>query len=151
MIGPFEELLKDLGKELGLALKIDQKNACSIQIHAHLIIQLQLDTAQENLWIFSQLVDTPPGKFRENIFKETLKANYKKDPIIASFGYLSSTNQLAIFQKYPLSILDGKRLAGFLGAFLELGEVWREAILSGQSAPLSAQGTPKESNPFGLK
>jgi len=149
MINQFEELLQDLGKVFHLDLHVDRKSACSIQIHPHFIIQLQLDASQENLYIFSKLIDTPPGKFRENILKEALKANALPDPRVGVLGYIAATNQLAIFQKYPLSLLNGNRLSGFLGAFMEMADSWREAIASGQSAPLISQNIA--SNPFGMK
>lgn len=137
MINQFEELLHALGKVFHLSLHIDRSNACSIQIHENLIIQLQLDVSQENLWIFSKLFEVPPGKFRENILTEALKANALPDPRTGVFGYLAATNQLALFQKYPLSILTGERLSGFIGAFLEMADSWRTAIANGQSAPAS--------------
>lgn len=145
MISQFEELLHELGQMFELELRIDRHNACSLQIHGRITIQLQLDTSQENLWIFSKVIETPPGKFRENILKEALKANARSDPKAGIFGYLSSTNQLILFQKYPLFILNGERLSGCVGAFLEMAESWQEAIANGQSAPLSQR---QETTPF---
>lgn len=136
MIGRFEELLHQLSAVFDLKLHVDREHACSIQVHPHLILQLQLDASQENLWIFAEIAETPPGKFRENILKEALKANALPDPMPGVFGYILSTNQLAQFQKYPLSILNGERLGQLIGAFLEMAEVWQKAIVGGQSAPL---------------
>lgn len=149
MINQFEELLQALGKIFHLSLHVDYHNACSIRIREDLVIQLQLDTSQENLWFFSKLIEVPPGKFRENVFKEALKANGQPDPRAGLFGYLPQSNHLVLFQKYPLAILNGERLAGLLGAFLEMGESWRKAISSGLSAPPPIRSTSH--NPFGLK
>lgn len=146
MIGRFEELLHQLGSIFELELHVDRQNACSIQIHPRLILQLQLDTSQDNLWIFTKLAETPPGKFRENILKESLKANALPDPRPGILGFILSTNHLAQFQKYPLHILNGERLSGIIGAFVEMAETWQEAILSGQSAPMESKHSP-----FGLK
>lgn len=150
MITQFEELLHAIGKIFHLELQIDRQNACSIQVHPHLVIQLQLDISQENLWLFSKLIETPPGKFRENILKEAMKANALPDPRIGVLGYLLPSNQLVLFQKYPLTILNGERLSGFLGAFLEMGESWRDAIASGQSGPPEVRQEIAR-NPFGMK
>ncbi|MBU6382850.1 MAG: CesT family type III secretion system chaperone [Verrucomicrobia bacterium] len=136
MIGRFEELLHELGSIFHLQLHIDREHACSIQVHPHLILQLQLDTSQENLWIFAEIAETPPGKFRENILKEALKANALPDPMPGIFGYILATNRLAQFQKYPLHILTAERLSQIIGAFLEMAEVWQKAIMTGQSAPI---------------
>jgi hypothetical protein len=131
----FEELLQSVGKIFHLSLHIDRFNACSIQVHENLTIQLQLDPSQENLWIFSKLLEIPPGKFRENVLREALKANGLPDPRTAVLGYIASSNHLALFQKYPLSILNAEALAGFLGAFLEMATAWQHAIATGQAGP----------------
>jgi hypothetical protein len=149
MIGKFENLLQELGKVFNLELATDKKNACSIQIHPHLVIQLQPDETQDNLWIFCKLAETPSGKFRENILKEALKSNALPDPRPGILAYISGTNQLAIFQKYPIEILTGVRLSGLLGAFLELADSYRDAIISGHSAPLSQKPSDLP-NPFGM-
>ncbi len=148
MISQFEELLQKLGQVFALDLHLDRKHACSIQIHPSLIIQLQLDPSQEYLWIFTKVAETPPGKFRENLLKEALKANALPDPRPGILGYILTTNQLAQFQKYPLFILNGERLSGIIGSFLEMAESWQEAIRNGQSAPTKAQ---EQTNPFGMQ
>ncbi len=146
MTDQFEELLQQLGKVFHLALHVDKSHACSLRLHEQITIQLQLDISQENLWIFSKLIEVPPGKFRENIFREALKANALPDPRTGIFAYLANTNHLTLFQKYPLQILTGDRLAGLIGAFLEMADSWTKAIASGQSAPPT-----RTTNPFGLK
>lgn len=149
MSSPFEELLGALSKVFHLALHVDRSSACSIHVHEHLTIQLQPDISQENLWIFSKLIEIPPGKFREHVLREALKANALPDPRTGIFGYLAVTNHLVLFQKYPLNLLNGERLSGFIGAFLEMADSWRQAIANGQSAPPhSGKSAP---NPFGLK
>lgn len=135
MTDRFEELLHELGKVFQLELHIDRSHACSIQMSDGLTIQLQLDVSQENLWIFSKLAEIPPGKFRENVFREALKANALPDPRTAIFGYLANTNHLALFQKYPLTILNGDRLAGLIGSFVEMAENWLKALISGKPGP----------------
>lgn len=143
----FQEILNELGKVFHLSLHVDRNHACSIQVLEHLIVQIQLDISQENLFLFAKVIEIPPGKFRENVLREALKANALPDPRAGLFGYLSATNELALFQRYPLEMLNGDRLAGFLGAFLEYGDSWHKAIARGQPAPPNAPA----SRPFGLK
>ena len=133
MISLFEDLLHQLGSSLGVQLHVDRKSACSIRILPELIIQLQLDASQESLFFFTKIAEIPPGRFREMILKDALKANAQADPIAGAFGYIFSTNELALFQRYPLSILDGERLTGLLGAFLEEAKKWQKAIKEGKS------------------
>ncbi len=141
----FERLLRELGPLFHLKLKEDKIHACSIHIHDHLTIQLQPDAHQQHLWIFAKIAELPPGKFREEVFKETLKANALPDPRIAHFGYIANTNHLALFQSYPLLILNAERLAGLIGAIVEMAITWQHAIQSGQIAP------NQPPNPFGMK
>jgi hypothetical protein len=135
MIGQFEELLQELGKVFHIDLKPDRFSACSIRVHNKITIQLQLDVSQENLWIFSKLIEIPPGKFRENVLVEALKANGLPDPRPAALCYVAKENSLALCQKYPLSILNGERLGGLIGSFLEMADSWYLAISLGKSAP----------------
>lgn len=146
MIDAFEELLSRLGKILNLSLHLDKHHACSIRIHEKLTVQLQLDVSQEHLVLFSKVIEIPPGKFREEVLKEALKANGQKDPRIGTFSYLAKTNHLVLFQRYPLFLLNPERLANLFGAFYEYVDLWQEAIEKGQASPL-----PSPSKPFGLK
>ncbi len=150
MIDRFEELLNELGKVFHLGLSIDKHHACSIQIDENVTVQLQLDMAQENLFLFSKIIEIPPGKFRENVLREALKANAMPDPRAGIFAYLANGNQLVLFQCYPLEMLNGERLSGFLGAFIEIGETWNKAIANGQAGPPGAS-TPSSPSPFGLR
>jgi hypothetical protein len=135
MIGPFEALLHSLGSVFQLQLHVDHKNACSIKLGSDLIIQLQPDPSQEHLWVFAQLTLIPPGRFREQVLMEALKANGKPDPLPGILTYLAEPNQLALFQTYPMNLLTGENLASFIGAFIETAESWREAVSHGRSAP----------------
>src|SRR5579872_2904597 len=108
MTDPFNELLHSLGKLLGLSLQADKNNACALQIKKGIIIQLQPDVAMEKVLIASKIVEVPPGKFRENVLKEALKANGFPDPRVGTFSFLPNNNTLILFQQYPIDILTGE-------------------------------------------
>lgn len=135
MIERFEELLKELGKAIHLALHSDKNHACSIRLHGGVLVQLELDSSQENLLLFTKIIELPPGKFREIVLREALKANSFLDPRPGILGYFNNTNHLVLHQRYPLQILNGERLASFLSVFAELADLWRKAIESGRAAP----------------
>ncbi|HLB53254.1 MAG TPA: CesT family type III secretion system chaperone [Chlamydiales bacterium] len=135
MTDSFSYLLQDLGKIFHLPLHQDQVGACSILLPNDFIIQIQLDTTGKNLFLFSKLAPLPPGRFREEVLKEGLKANQKNDPLPGILAYLEKTNHLILFQSYPFSILNGERLAGFFGNFLDFGTKWRVAVLQGHTHP----------------
>jgi Tir chaperone protein (CesT) family len=125
-----------------LTLQADRHHACAIQIKQGLIVQLESDSAQEKLLIASQIIEVPPGKFRENVLKEALKMNALPDPLIGIFCYIGKINQLVLFQYYPFDILTAQRLAALLGPFIQTAEKWRDAIARGDSAPRSEYPPP---------
>jgi hypothetical protein len=119
-----------------LELHVDKSNACSILFPPDLVIQLQLDSGQEKIFLFCKIIELLPGKFRENVLTEALKSNAQHDPLPGILSYLQASNHLALYQSYPLSIVNGERLTTFFGNFFQMAENWRKALASGQSAPV---------------
>ena len=151
MIDRFAELIEELGTFLGLSLFVDRHGACALQVHGKTKIQMQLDLSHQNLFMASIAIEIPPGKFRENVLRDGLKMNCLPDPRPASIGYLPANNHLTLHQSLPLEILDGKRLAGFFGAFTAEVEIWIEAIRNGKTAPINLAPDLPSSKPFGIK
>ena len=151
MTDRFEDLIQQLGHFLEMDLHVDHNRACLLQIHDTIRIQLQLDAAQEKLLMASFAIEVPPGKFRENVLREALKTNSLPDPRPAILSYLPQNNSLVLHQMFPLDILNGERLAGYFGAFLEQVESYVKAITNGQAAPILVAPTDSGRKPFGLK
>lgn len=151
MIDRFTELLREFSDFLGLALHVDRNGCCLLQVHHKIGVQLQLDSSETRLLMASLAIELPPGKFRENVLKEGLKANFLPDPRPAICSYLAQNNHLVFYQAFPLHILSGERLAGFFGAFLTEVENWVQAIESGRAAPIISEPPRGSSGPFGLK
>lgn len=143
----FSNLIAELGKVFALKLTPDKYNACSLEIPP-LTIQLELDEPRENLFIFTKIIELPPGKFRENVLAEALKANGLPDPRLGVFGYIAITNHLALHQVYPVKILNGENLAALFGGFYELATSWYDSIHRGTPSPVIQSSNPP---PFGLK
>jgi hypothetical protein len=137
MISEFERLISDLGHHFNLQLHVDRAGACSLLIPPDLVIQLQLDSGQEKIFLFCKIIELPPGKFRENVLIEGLKMNAHRDPLPGILAYLNASNHLVLFQSYPLTIVNGERLATFFCNFHQMAESWRKALASGLSAPAS--------------
>lgn len=72
-LDPFAILLADLGALIQVPLHPDHQRACSLNINNELHVQLKED--ENRILVATFLAEIPPGKFRENIFKETLKEN----------------------------------------------------------------------------
>lgn len=142
MIDRFAELLHSLGNVFGMEMHPDKRNACAIQVKKGLVVQLEPDDTQEKLRIASRIVEVPPGKFRELVLKEALKANALPDPRVGTFAFVVNTTTLVLFQEYPFDLLTGERVAGLLIPFIDAAESWRTAIQSGLPSPPQPAAIP---------
>lgn len=134
MIDKFEELIKDLSINLSIPLRVDEHGFCTIKVDEKVLIQLQLDKSKEFLFIGSFLTEIPPGKFREKIFIQTLKAN-GQIPKLGTFAFNDKTLELLLFEYLHFEKLTPKYLNEYLANFIEKAFDWKEAIESNQSAP----------------
>jgi hypothetical protein len=148
MLDRFGALIQSLSEVFGLPLYVDANHACAIQIRRGLIVQLQPDPPQEHLLLLSKIGEIPPGKFRELVFVEALKANGMPDPIVGIFSFASKTGHLVLFQRYPFDILTGERTAALIVPFLQKAEQWKGALESGRPSPFD---TPHSHPPGGLR
>lgn len=146
----FEELLKELNQEIGLTLHPDRRGACKLSINETLHVQLECDPTQEKLLVATFVGEIPPGKFRENILKDSLKAN-SPFPVFGTLAYSERNNQLVLFTYLPFSNLTGKSLVDFLVSFIEKADLWRIGMETGNTANLLTTQPKSLSNPFGLK
>lgn len=151
MIDRFAELIQELGDFLQIPLHVDRNGTCTLQVHHKARIQMQVDVSGKKLWMASIAIELPPGKFRENVLKEGLKANHLPDPRPLICGYVGPNNHLAFYQAFPLEVLNGERLAGFFGAFLTETESWIQAIEQGRPAPIVTEPDLGSSRPFGIR
>jgi len=146
MIDRFEEVLHLFGQSLNISLHVDKNNACAIQVKG-IIVQMQADFSHEKLLVGCKIIEVGPGRFRENVLREALKANGQPDPRVGIFAYIAPINTLFLFQEYPFDLLTtGERIAALLSPFIKTCTEWKQAIQNGQPAPLS-----ESKGPFGLR
>src|SRR5277367_5219942 len=110
MIDRFEELLNELSTELATPLHTDRKGACKLKINETFHVQLECDAHQENLLVATFICDVPPGKYRENILRDALKANWPF-PKNGTLAYSDRNNKLVLFSNFQLANMNGKKLA----------------------------------------
>ena len=137
----FAILLADLGALINVPLHPDAKRMCRISINHQLHVQMQEDEMKERILIATFIGEIPPGKFRENILKETLKEN-NLFPRIGSFAYSERNNQLALLTHVYFPGLTGDKFADFLETFFNKAFTWKTAIETGQ-LPERGQMTQK--------
>jgi hypothetical protein len=131
----FNQLLIQLGIDLNLVLIPDHENSCTFKIDNKLTMQIKVDKTQNDLLIGSFLCELPPGKFRENVFINTLKSN-GQIPLNSVFSFNDPSSELVLFKYLSLEKIDLKSLKYHLEEFIEKAVSWKEAIESGQTAPL---------------
>lgn len=140
----FAELLSDLGRAVNLPLHPDKKRICQLNVNSGLFhIQISDEPGKERILIATFVADVPPGKFRENILRDALKANASFPPL-EIFGYSERNNKLALFAHLPYLDLTGEKLSAFLSHFIDKCQAWRTAIDTGAPPPLGT--TPKKSD-----
>lgn len=146
----FEELIKDLGKTVDLPLHLDKNRACRLNINGQLHVQIESDITQERVLIAAFLCDIPAGKFRENVLREALKANFPLNRI-GTLSYCERNNKLTLFEYLPMQNLNAQKLADYLAKFLEKADSWRVAIEGGQPSPEPTKETPTKGSIFDSK
>ncbi len=143
----FQELLWDLGKEINVPLHIDKNNACKIMIAERLPIQLEMMN-HDQLLVVTWIVELPPGRFREDVLKDALKANSHYQST-GHFAYIEKNNMLALYDLLDTNRITGESLATFLECFYQEAESWQAAITNGTTAPAHHTNPPlTPPNPF---
>lgn len=146
----FAALLKELESYFKCPLKPDQNQHCLISLPAGFIIQMEIDRSGRYFEISTRLGPLPTfGKFRETLFKETLKSNglYPKGP--GTFAFSSAANQLIFFTQIPMEDISGKKIIQVLTPFLEKAQNWVEAFNRGE-VPVSEGILQAKTGLFGL-
>jgi Tir chaperone protein (CesT) family len=130
----FQQLLFDLGAELDLPLHIDSNGACKLLIDEKLPVQLEMDPDGKRLLIWIVIGELPPGKFREEILKITLRLNgiYNE---LGRYAYIEKTNCLAFYTYRIAEKLKGSSLADLLVKLVPYAKEWQESLARGLLAP----------------
>lgn len=145
----FAQILYDLGEEIGEKLYPDSNHICKLNYQGILHLQLEFDETRQEVLVASLLCDVPPGKYRELLLKDALKAN-NENPRIGTFGYSDRNNKLALFHYLYAPHVTGPMLVEFLEKFIQKALEWKNAVEKGLPLPVAP---PKSSQGsiFGLK
>lgn len=132
---PFAEFLQELGHALGMELFVDVRGACSVRMQGHLHIQMQPGPERDELWMVAEIAELPPGRFREEVLREALKANHAFRDMPFSFSYVDAKNRLLLSTHSPFDKIDGTRAALLLSVLSDTAETWKRAVAGGRSSP----------------
>lgn len=146
-------LLEDIGKILNIPhLAPDANHSCLIKFPKGPPIQIEIDKSGNYLMIGCDLGEIPVGPYRENVFREALKANGQPYPHAAEFAYSKQSNKLVITRYLILQSLRGETVIEALTPFQALADQWHEALTRGD-IPISLEGAYQSSGTkmFGMK
>jgi hypothetical protein len=128
----FGAIIDELGKILKTRLAPDAHNACKLKYKSGLTIQIDFNSANEKIELISSLGTPIPGRYRENLFREALKANGLPFPKYGVFAYSKKQDALVLYDHIPLKELSGQKLADFLTPFAGRADLWSQAIAKGE-------------------
>lgn len=128
----FGALLEELGQIMKMKLAPDKHNSCLIRYPNGLTVQIDQDTAADEIIVVATIGTSPPGRYRESLFKEALKANGLPPPQPGAFAYSKKTDSLVLYGHISLKELTGQRLADYLTPLIQRAELWRNAIGRGE-------------------
>lgn len=148
----FNEVIFDLGKVIALPLFVDKNLACKLIIDECFPIQIEMNEESNQLIAAATLFEIPPGKFREEVLKEALKANFEIRKDGYYLAYIESKSSLALIECVSPIKLTGEKLAKRLEHMIAYAKLWKEAIDNGKTAP-NIKPIQSDGNdlPFGIK
>ena len=133
MIGDkFTNLLEELGKIFKAPLQPDKLGACVLKFKNGLQVQMEMDAKGQNVILAAQLGSISQGRFRENLFREALKANGLPPPRFGIFAYGKKNESLVLCDSLSIEELSGQKLADYLQQFTQKAEIWKNGIERGE-------------------
>lgn len=145
----FEALLDEVGHSLKINdLHPDRNHTCLISMPNGIKVQLEMHSRSQEFVIGADLGQIPPGRYRENLFLEALRANGMANHV-GVLAYSAKTDHLILFQTIHLKDLTGERIASDMTPFLEKAQLWKEAMEKGEIPVVATMKTSM--GMFGLR
>jgi hypothetical protein len=129
----FEELIKETGQKLGIAMTTDRNMACRLNFSEHKVqMQLDLFPDGERFLITAEVGEVLPGPLRERFFRAALKYNgAHQDKGI--FAFSEKKNVLLAFRFFSINATSAEELSTFLKTFVTEIKNWKESLERGET------------------
>lgn len=124
----YSTLLSDLSKAFHVPLSPNLQNACAITLKDNLTLVIEPDSLSENLIIVIDIGSPQSGVYRQNIFKEALKANGLPPPKNGIFAYSSKKDSLLLCEQVSLENISIPQLLSLFKTLTQKARVWKSAI-----------------------
>ncbi len=141
------ELIKALGKRLGIRLTPDSDGACSFEADGFVVTLNHIDELR--LLALTGDLGAPPPENLEALYKAMLEANYNFSGTAgATLARDAATGRFAICRILPLETLDADALYNAVEAFVNTLEAWSKIIVNYRHSAGPANGADAVQAPF---
>lgn len=147
----FGAILQEIGRSFNVNLQPDVNNSCLLKLLNGLTIQMEIDKQGRYFIIGSDLGAVPTGRYRENLFKEALRANGMPAPRHGNFAYSKQKDHLLLIEMVPLKNINGEKIKAILQPFGEKAINWKSAIEKGEIPLVTSAAQTQNNGMFGLK
>ncbi len=127
----FAKMISELGEILEAPLHIEHDTLCIFKANQQIDIQIEHDPTQHRILLVAVICPIPPGKFRENVLRQALKANHNINRL-GTFSYIEKTSSLAMHQYFYHVEMTGAMMAQAVADFLDTSQNCSLAIQNGQ-------------------
>jgi hypothetical protein len=145
----FETLILELGDVLAMTLEPQKGRLVSLSINGQMNLNIEFDEAKDMLLLGCLICDVPPGRYKELLFKETLRINGSY-PRPGTFAYSERNNKLSLFTYLSFEKLTPEKLAEKIEAFLDVCDGWRRAADSGNLSDVALPPAVSRPPPPGM-
>jgi len=147
----FDSVLQELGDALNIDdLRLDNANTCFIKFDNQLEVYIEPYEKGEWMLISTEIGEVPGGRYREDVFREALKANGLSPPRYGTFAYSEQSSRLLLFGMLSLRELNGEKIATYLSPFLEKALKWKNAVSAGDIPLADTMTTVRRAGPMGM-
>ncbi len=139
---PLTKIVDDLVKSLGLNIEIKDSPSYTITLGGR-AVQIEMDDEGEFVIVSALLGKVPSGMYRQNVLEQALKSNAYPPPHFGILGFDSSSENLVLHRRFPLSKMTKKTLIEQLPGFIEMARNWERA-LSSSATPIASKPDPSQ-------
>ena len=125
-------LFEELGKRLNAQIKPDNAGSCRIRFKNGIEVQFEQSSDARYITFISNMGEIPPGRYRENVLREALKANGLTAPLNGIFAFSKKNDAFYLFDQISLQDISGDKIFEALQPFLQKAEIWVGAISRGE-------------------
>ncbi len=145
VVNAFEAVLQELGDAIGIPLKPGKMDGCLVRYPEGLEVQIQMNTKRNHILLYADLGAVPPGRYREDLLREALRANGKPYPRKGVLAFTDAKDHLIIYLSRSMTELTGEKIAYIYKPFVEKAQKWQDALTRGEIPAVrsdTSTGTP---------